>query len=139
MENIMRIESNGQTYAMFIKAGYDPPGVDFVTKNEDEFQLGVMRREKGYRVQAHTHPLYPRMTQGISEFLFFRKGKAKVMVYDEDWKKLAEVIMEAGDCLLFLRGGHELEMLEETSMVEVKQGPFMGVASTKIFREGAKG
>lgn len=139
VESVQRIEANGQTYAIFIRADCDPSGVDFVTKDEDEFQLGVMRREKGYHVQPHMHPRNPRMTEGISEFLYFRKGKAKVTVYDEVWKQIAEVTMHAGDFLLFLRGGHELEMLEETSMIEVKQGPFLGLASTKIFRESKKG
>ena len=134
MDGHQIIKKGDTVYAHFLRAGFDPQGAHFVSDNQDEFQMGVMRREAGYKVQPHKHPLHPRETQGISEFLFFRSGKAAVTVYDEEWNVLAEVTLGAGDCLLFLRGGHELTMLEETSMVEVKQGPFQGVASTKIFR-----
>jgi len=44
-------------------------------------------------------------------------------------------ILKTGDVILLCGGGHSLEMLEETSMIEVKQGPFAGDDDKTRFEE----
>jgi len=34
--------------------------------------------------------------------------------------------LNTGDVILLMTGGHGFEMLEETEMIEVKQGPYAG-------------
>jgi hypothetical protein len=42
-------------------------------------------------------------------------------------------ILEAGDIVLLAHGGHGLVMLEESEIIEVKQGPYAGEADKTRF------
>lgn len=137
------VTNNGLTYALFV-CGKPPVdvadgpersrGAKFFTANEDEFQVGIFEREKGYEVKPHQHPENKHTVTRTTEFLYFEKGSATVTVFDEGWSKLHTQVMKAGDFLVFFRGGHTLTMLEPTRLVEVKQGPYGGEGTTKIFR-----
>jgi hypothetical protein len=50
----------------------------------------------------------------------------RVDFYDEDKNYLKSTILESGDVILLAYGGHGFEMLEDTEMIEVKQGPYAG-------------
>ncbi len=138
VDPVTRVTKNGQTYALFIPAPTDADGVRFVTEDRDEFQVGVMRRPAGHLVKPHTHPRKAKTVEGISEFLLIRSGKVKITVFDEEWMQLDQRVLSGGDCLVFFRGGHSLEMLEETRLIEVKQGPYEGDAASKTFRADSK-
>ncbi len=71
-----------------------------------------------------------RLTQ---EVLFIKKGKLRVDFYDDYEDYLESVILEAGDVILLVSGGHGFKILEETEMIEVKQGPYSGEADKKRF------
>ena len=60
------------------------------------------------------------------EVLFIRRGKVKVNLYSSDRKPIDSRLLKSGDLILLCGGGHSLEMLEESSMIEVKQGPYAG-------------
>jgi hypothetical protein len=62
--------------------------------------------------------------QYSSETLFIRKGKVRIDFYSEDRQYLSSEILMAGDVVLLSRGGHGFEMLEESEIIEVKQGPY---------------
>ena len=55
-----------------------------------------------------------------------RKGRLRVDFYDEEQRYLESRILEAGDTILLITGGHGFEVLEEVEMIEVKQGPYVG-------------
>lgn len=134
MERIIRMEKNGLPYALLFCGRIETDAVRFLTQNEDELQVGVMERPTGYEVKPHRHPLIPKQVQGISEFLYIEKGRVQVQVYDDDWRVIGDQEMQAGDFLLFLRGGHGLRVLEPVRMIEVKQGPYLGDAKNKAFK-----
>ena len=46
---------------------------------------------------------------------------------------LATRTLKTGDVILLVSGGHDFEMLEDTDMVEVKQGPYSGVEDKARF------
>ena len=58
--------------------------------------------------------------------LFIKRGKVRVDFYDEDRNYLKSVILDEGDVILLAHGGHVFEMIEETEIIEVKQGPYAG-------------
>lgn len=60
------------------------------------------------------------------EVLVIRKGRVKVNLYASNREFIGEKILESGDMILLCGGGHSFEMLEETSMIEIKQGPYAG-------------
>ena len=60
------------------------------------------------------------------EVLFIKKGKLRVDFYDEYEDYLESRVLNGGDVLLLVSGGHGFKALEELEMVEVKQGPYAG-------------
>jgi mannose-6-phosphate isomerase-like protein (cupin superfamily) len=60
------------------------------------------------------------------ETLFIKKGKVKVTFYNEQKQFLETCTLKSGDVILLVSGGHDFEMLEDTDMIEVKQGPYAG-------------
>ena len=46
--------------------------------------------------------------------------------YTDDKEYLKSVVVTDGDVILLVSGGHGFECLEETMMLEVKQGPYAG-------------
>ncbi len=134
MSSVTPVTKSGTTYALFVCGRPAVETAKFFTQNSDEFQVGVFERQKGYEVKAHQHPERKETITRTSEFLYIEKGRASVTVFDEQWTKLHQQEVAAGDFLVFFRGGHELIMLEETRLVEVKQGPFLGDTGAKMFR-----
>ena len=93
-----------------------------------------MEHPAGHHVRAHMHPAMERDIPTTSEFFFIQKGRARVTIYDNEWNEVALQELVDGDSMLILGGGHEVEMLEETRMFEIKQGPYPGDEKAKIFR-----
>ena len=58
----------------------------------------------------------------------FEKEKLKVDFYSVDQEYLESRILESGDVILLIKGGHGFEVLEDLEMFEVKQGPYAGDA-----------
>ncbi len=135
MSNIVPVAKSGITYALFVCGRPDVKDAKFFTSNDEEFQVGVFERGAGYEVKPHQHPENRHEVIQTTEFLYFEKGSASVTVFDDDWNELHKQVMKAGDFLVFFRGGHTLTMLEPTRLIEVKQGPFKGEGTTKIFRK----
>ena len=110
--------------AVIIRADFQADGIVFATPNELPQQLGYMNRPAGYEIDPHVHVLKRYEVEYSSETLFIRKGKVRIDFYSEDRQYLSSEILMAGDVVLLSRGGHGFEMLEESEIIEVKQGPY---------------
>jgi len=119
--------------AIIIYAEYQPEGIDFFTPHNFSQQLAGMKRPKGYKIPAHIHNPVPRSVMYTQETLFVKKGRVKINFYDENKKYFDSRILKAGDVILLVSGGHDFLMLEDTEMIEVKQGPYVGVDDKEIF------
>jgi mannose-6-phosphate isomerase-like protein (cupin superfamily) len=60
------------------------------------------------------------------EVLFIKRGRLRVDFFDEQRVYIESRVLEAGDVILLVKGGHGFEVLEELEMYEVKQGPYAG-------------
>lgn len=123
--------------AVIIRADFQADGIVFATPNELPQQLGYMKRPSGYQIAPHVHVLKRYDVQYSSETLFIRKGKMRIDFYSEDRQYLSSEILTTGDVVLLSRGGHGFEMLEESEIIEVKQGPYES-DNDKIRFEGIK-
>ena len=112
--------------AIIVYADYEPDGIEFFTPHNFSQQLAAMRRPQGYRIPAHVHKPVPRSVRYTQETLFVRRGRVKINFYDENKAYLESRVLTDGDVILLVSGGHDFHMLEETDMVEVKQGPYAG-------------
>ena len=54
-------------------------------------------------------------------------------LYDEERRHVATRELRAGDVILIAAGGHGFRMLEDTVLLEVKQGPYVGLDEKERF------
>lgn len=121
--------------ALIIKAQFDKPGIHFFTPKNFSQQVAFMRHPKGHKIAPHIHNLISRHVFYTQEVLIVRYGKVKVHLYSSSKEFIGSRILEEGDIILLCGGGHSFEMIEETSMIEVKQGPYAGQEDKVIFEE----
>lgn len=130
---VERIEHKGVLFAIVVRANHHKEGIDFFTPNDFSQQLAYMNRPAGYTIQPHIHNKVQREVHLTQEVLFIRKGALQVDFYDEERVFIFSVVLRAGDVILLATGGHGFKMLEDTEMIEVKQGPYAGDADKTRF------
>ena len=121
--------------ALIIRSEFDEPGLHFFTPDNFSQQLAFMKHPAGHKIAPHVHNMVNRQVLYTQEVLFVRKGRLKVNFYSSKKEYLKTRTLEAGDIILLCGGGHSFEMLEETSMIEVKQGPYAGDRDKTRFQE----
>jgi mannose-6-phosphate isomerase-like protein (cupin superfamily) len=129
------ISDGSDPIAIIIRADFNEPGVHFLTPAHFSQQLAVMRHPQGKVIAPHVHNPVSRQVLYTQEVLLIRKGRIKVTLYTSLRKRLQSVELTTGDLILLCGGGHAFEMLEETDMVEVKQGPYAGENDKTRFDE----
>ena len=121
--------------ALIIKAGFDGPGLIFFTPGSFSQQVAFMKHPSGKKIATHLHNMVSRQVLYTQEVLFIKHGRVKVDLYSSQQKFICSRTLESGDLILLCGGGHGFEMLEETSMIEVKQGPYAGDDDKTTFEE----
>lgn len=112
--------------AIIIRDDYSCDGVDFVTPQDYSQQMAYMHHPEGKVIDAHVHNLVHRDVVMTQEVLIIKKGKLRVDFYDDYQDYLESRILEKGDVILLVSGGHGFKALEELEMIEIKQGPYSG-------------
>ena len=130
---IEKVVHNNVLFAIVVRAGYSKEGIEFFTPDDFSQQLAYMNRPAGYKIPPHVHNKVQREVFYTQEVLFIKKGKVKIDFFDDDRKPVDAIIVQTGDVVLLASGGHGFEMLEDTEMIEVKQGPFAGDADKTRF------
>ena len=123
---IKEIKKDDELLAMIIPGDYKAEGVQFFTPNSFSQQLAYMQHPEGKQIEPHLHNPVRRKISYTQEVLVIRKGKLRVDFYNKGQQYLESYILEAGDVILLVSGGHGFEVLEEIEMIEIKQGPFVG-------------
>jgi len=121
-----RVTYKNLLLAVIIRSEYKKEGIEFFTPAEFSQQLAYMNRPAGYKISPHVHNKIQREVFYTQEVLFVRKGKVKVDFYNEQQNCVDTRTLGTGDIILLASGGHGFEMLEQTEIIEVKQGPFAG-------------
>lgn len=123
---IDRIEYQGEEMAIIIRNDYSEEGIHFLTPDDYSQQLAYMHHKEGHQIIPHFHNIVPRTVHYTQEVLVIRKGKLKVNFYNMEKENVADTILSEGDVIMLCSGGHGFEVLEETEMIEIKQGPYIG-------------
>lgn len=117
---------DGNAFAIIVRKDFNCPGINFFTPNEYSQQLAYMSHPTGKEIQPHVHKKVQREVHYTQETLFIRKGRLQVDFYSDDQQYLESRVLEAGDVILLIKGGHGFKVLEDLQMFEVKQGPYAG-------------
>lgn len=131
--SVTAIERDGQTYCYVIRHQEPPEATTFFTPDDANQQVGYVVHPKGAAVRRHYHLPIERTIVGTSEVLIVREGRCRLDVYDDDLEHVDSLEMGPGDVMVMVGGGHGFEMLEDTVLIEVKQGPYMGVNEKRYF------
>jgi hypothetical protein len=131
---IEMIKNGDDMLAIVIYKDYQKEGTTFFTPPEFSQQLAFISRKKGASIAAHTHALMERNIQLTQEVLLVKSGRVKVNLYDGAHAYISSRELVSGDIILLASGGHGFEFLEDTQMVEVKQGPYVNDESKVGFK-----
>ena len=123
---IEHIFEDDKLLAIILRTSFQKEGIDFFTPSDFSQQLGYMNRSKGYKIQPHIHNKVERTINYTQEVLFIKNGLVRVDFYKTDKTYYKSKILNTGDVILLSFGGHGFEMLEDSEIIEVKQGPFAG-------------
>jgi hypothetical protein len=123
---VERICDQESLIAIILRRDFTKPGAHFFTPGEFSQQLGYMNYPAGKIIEPHVHNPISREVKFTREVLLIRNGKLRVDFYNDRQKYLESRVLEAGDTILLVSGGHGFEVLESLEMIEVKQGPYLG-------------
>lgn len=130
------LDKHGNCLALVVSRDFGDYGTNFVTSSENPLQMGVILRNAGDTIGTHHHKTCSLSFQGQrQEFLHVVEGRVLVTILDDEGNEVDKPILESGDSLLQLRGGHRFEFEKPTRMVEIKQGPYGGKERDKVIRE----
>lgn len=121
--------------AIIIRKPQETESVSFSTPNEFPLQMGTHHHKKGFIIKPHIHiPIKEIKNLQIQEVFFLQKGKIRITVYNKNEKPSSSFIINTGEAVLLARG-HSMEFLEDSWMIEIKQGPYRGADKEKRYLE----
>jgi hypothetical protein len=113
-------------FAIIVRKDFHRDGISFVTDGTGLLEMGYMSHSAGHVITPHKHLPYSRQTIGTHEVLFLKAGKVRVDFYSDEDICVGTRELVGGDWIILLSGGHGFEILEESVMFEVKNGPYAG-------------
>ena len=135
MEHII---NKNQKYALIIRSKdqFIKSGVDFKTGNKDLMQVGFLKHKSKHKIKPHIHKNKLRKLNYCTEVLIIKKGKLKIIFYDEKGNNIKKNrILNKNDLIILFKGGHGFEILKKTEIIEIKQGPYLKDKDKKLFHE----
>lgn len=133
MSEVERITADGELLACIIRAEAQVEKTNFLTPPDYNFQVGFVVYPEGGRIAPHAHLPVERRIVGTFEVLVVRSGRCEVDIYDRARSCVATRELRRGDVMLVVEGGHSFRMLEDTTLLEIKQGPYAGDAEKELF------
>jgi hypothetical protein len=132
-KKIEEIRHADEIMALIVRSGFERDGIEFFTPDHFSQQIGYMNRPAGYVIEPHVHIPAKREVLFTKEVLLVKKGKVRVDFYTDNEAYVESRVLCTGDLILLATGGHGFEMLEDTEMYEVKQGPYAGDRDKRRF------
>lgn len=118
---------DGRVLAYVIRGAMTPEKTVFPTPPELELQVGFVVYEAGGVIAPHRHVPITRNIERTCEVIVVRKGRCEVDIYNDNRQVVATRELSTGDLLITVSGGHGFRMVEDTILLEVKQGPYFGL------------
>jgi hypothetical protein len=133
---IEKIEHDGKLMALVLRSNPDiPEGVNFFTENESPLQMGLLKHSAGNVIKPHIHKNRQRIIETTYEALHINKGMVIAELFDESGNKVKEAMLKQNDTILLMSGAHGFRVVEDSEIVEIKQGPYSGQDTDKEILE----
>jgi quercetin dioxygenase-like cupin family protein len=127
------IADRGSVLAYIARGGSLPTQTTFLTPDECSLQVGHVVYPAGGEIPRHIHLPVERHLMNSAEVIVVQQGRCEVDVYDAERRVVATRELHVGDILIAVAGGHGFRVLEDTVLLEVKQGPYAGQAEKERF------
>jgi quercetin dioxygenase-like cupin family protein len=131
-DQIEQIYAGEDLIAIIVRVSFVRQSTTFLTSDSAVQQVGLIVYPAGGCIAAHRHPETRRVVHGTPETLFVRSGAVEVDLYDDGNRLARTVELHQGDVIILISGGHGLRVLEDCSLLEVKQGPYLGTADKTL-------
>lgn len=118
---------------MIVRGDPIPDETTFYTPRHIDLQVGKIVYPAQGHIARHTHRPVIRHVASTSEVLVVQKGRMILDIYTDDHAFLCAREVAAGDVVLLLSGGHGFHLLDDTVLLEVKQGPYVGPQEKELF------
>lgn len=129
--NIERISFNNLNYALIVRRGFTAAETTFFSESDQTMQLGLIKHKAGYIETPHIHQQIE-IKADIHQMLYITKGKLAVDFFDNNGRKISDVMLNEGDTILLMSGGHAIRVIEDVECLTVKQGPYIGIEKDKV-------
>lgn len=129
---VKKIDIEGINFGFIIYKNYESDKTSFLTKQELPLQFAFMNFKKGTEIKAHIHNKYSREIFETNEVLIIKKGSLKVNFFNLTRNLIHFEVLNEGDIIFLIEGGHSFEMMEDCEFFEVKNGPYYSPEIDKI-------
>ena len=107
---------------------------DNSTPPEQFLQASAFTMPKDKTFRPHKHLTQVRTTDITQESWIVIRGAVEATLYDLDDTVLEQVVLQAGDCSMTFKGGHNYKSLQDNTLIyEYKTGPYQGQEKDKTF------
>lgn len=127
------VRSGDAILCYIMRGGSLPATTEFVTPPEVTLQVGHIVHPRGHEISRHEHRPQERQISGTAEVIVVQRGRCEMDVYDDQHRLVATRELRVGDVVVLLDCGHGFRMLEDTVLLEVKQGPYAGPGEKEQF------
>lgn len=118
-----KIIKDGQLVALAFDGSFEP-GTQPMTDPNLALQVIALKHPKGKTLVPHSHTPNPRSTERLIECLIVFSGRVRASVYHKN-QLLEKIELTTGHGLMIIDGGVGYEILENATMMEFKNGPFL--------------
>jgi hypothetical protein len=130
---IETVAHEGIVLAYIVRGGPPPDKTQYLTPSDSPLQVGYVVYPGGSQIPRHIHLPIERHLVGSAEVILVQRGRCEVDVYADSRQVVATRNLSAGDMIITVTGGHGFRVLEDTVLLEVKQGPYPGEVEKERF------
>jgi hypothetical protein len=127
------ISANTQILCYVIRGQVQPGATTFITPPDARQQVGFIVYPAGGTIARHTHRALERHVIGMSEVLVVRSGRCHLDIFTDAHELVATRELGLNDVVVLVNGGHGLRVDEDTVLLEIKQGPYLGENDKETF------
>lgn len=125
--------------AIVVRNNFHKDGLSFLTDENETLQFGYFSHPKGHRIVSHVHKPFERITYDTQEVLYVKNGHVKVNFFSQNQKPLNNSVdLYTNDWIILMAAGHGLEILKDSTIIEIKNGPYAGDLDKVRFDCGEK-
>jgi hypothetical protein len=110
-----------------------PTRTVFATPQGAQLQAGFIVHAAGHEITRHIHRPIERVVHQTAEVLLVLTGSCEADIFNSDRALLATRILNQGDVMVTVAGGHGFRMRENAVLFEIRQGPYFGPSEKEPF------